>query len=250
MQYLLTTLGLALLLACNSTKQTTSSMATSPAGNNTLTSAERSEGWTLLFDGQTTSGWHSYGKPGSIGNAWKVEDGTLHFDGAAKKVSPTQGGDIVTDEDFENFHLKLEWKISPKGNSGIIFYVHEDTTRYKHTYHTGPEMQVLDNSGHADARITKHRAGDLYDLITAKETVKPVGEWNLAEIKADKGRLQFYLNGEEVLSTTMWDDNWRTMIANSKFKEWSGFGTYKKGKIALQDHDDDVWYRNIKIRKL
>lgn len=218
--------------------------------NNTLSSAERSEGWTLLFDGQTTSGWHTYGKPGAIGNAWKVEDGTLHFDAAAKKVSANQGGDIVTDEDFDNFHLKLEWKISPKGNSGIMFYVHEDTNQYKQTYHTGPEMQVLDNTGHADAQINKHRAADLYDLITAKETVKPVGEWNLAEIKADKGRLQFYLNGEEVLSTTMWDEAWRTMIANSKFKEWPGFGTYKKGKIALQDHGDDVWYRNIKIRKL
>ncbi|MFN2440722.1 MAG: DUF1080 domain-containing protein, partial [Chitinophagaceae bacterium] len=116
---------------------------------------------------------------------------------------------------------------------------------------TGPEMQVLDNAGHPDAKITKHRAGDLYDLISvSKETVKPAGEWNTAEIIADKGNLRFRLNGEEVVNTTMWDDVWRTMLANSKFKDMPGFGTFKKGKIALQDHGDNVWYRNIKIRRL
>ena len=247
MQYLFTSVALALLLACNTPKQTSTTM---PTSNNALSSGERSEGWTLLFDGQTTAGWHTYGKPGTLGNAWKVEDGALRFDAGARKVSGAQGGDIVTDEEFENFHLKLEWKIAPNGNSGVMFYVHEDTSRFKQTYHTGPEMQVLDNNGHPDAKIIMHRAGDLYDLISAKETVRPVGEWNQAEILSNRGRLQFFLNGEEVLSTTMWDEAWRTMIANSKFKAWQGFGTYKKGRIALQDHGDDVWYRNIKIRKL
>jgi hypothetical protein len=115
---------------------------------------------------------------------------------------------------------------------------------------TGPEMQILDNNGHPDAKITKHRAGDLYDLITAKEVVKPVGEWNLAEIVSNNGKLEFYLNGQQTLSTTMWDDNWRNMIANSKFKTMSAFGTIKKGRIGLQDHGDDVWFRNIMIRRL
>lgn len=245
MQYLLTSVALALLVACNTTKPT--SMDNTAA--NSLSDAERRQGWELLFDGQSTAGWHNYGKTGSVGNAWKAQDGTLYLDAASKKTGAT-GGDIVTNGEYENFHLSLDWKISPNGNSGIMFYVQEDPQKYEQTYHTGPEMQVLDNAGHPDAKITKHRAGDLYDLITAKETVKPVGEWNHAEIKADKGRLQFFLNGEEVLATTMWDEGWRQMIANSKFKEWPGFGAFQKGKIALQDHGDDVWYRNIKIRRL
>ena len=244
MQYLLTSVALALLVACSSTKPTT--MNTTATG---LSDQEKQQGWELLFDGQSTAGWHSYGKPGSVGSAWKAVDGTLHFDAAAKK-SGASGGDIVTDGEYENFHLSLDWKISPNGNSGIMFYVQEDPAKYQQTYHTGPEMQVLDNAGHPDAKINKHRAGDLYDLIASKETVKPVGEWNHAEIKADKGKLQFFLNGEEVLATTMWDEGWKTMIANSKFKEWPGFGAFQKGKIALQDHGDDVWYRNIKIRRL
>jgi hypothetical protein len=228
------------LVSCTTSKTTTMNTAA-----NTLTTQERNAGWQLLFDGQTTSGWHNYGKSG-VGKSWRVVDNTLYFDPTVK-----DGGDIVTNDEFENFHLKLEWKISPKGNSGIMFYVKEDPVKYKQTYHTGPEMQILDNAGHSDAAITKHRTGDLYDLIAvSKETVKPVGEWNAVEIRADRGKLDFYMNGEHVVNTTMWDEGWRRMLANSKFKEWPDFGTFKSGKIALQDHGDRVWFRNIKIRRL
>lgn len=228
------------LVSCTTSKTTTMNTAA-----NTLTTQERNAGWQLLFDGQTTSGWHNYGKSG-VGKSWRVVDNTLYFDPTVK-----DGGDIVTNDEFENFHLKLEWKISPKGNSGIMFYVKEDPAKYKQTYHTGPEMQILDNAGHSDAAITKHRTGDLYDLIAvSKETVKPVGEWNAVEIRADRGKLDFYMNGEHVVNTTMWDEGWRRMLANSKFKEWPDFGTFKSGKIALQDHGDRVWFRNIKIRRL
>jgi hypothetical protein len=115
--------------------------------------------------------------------------------------------DLVTDDEYENYHLKLEWKISPNGNSGIIFGIKEDSTLYKNTYNTGLEMQVLDNNGHPDAKIIKHRAGDLYDLISSSGTVKPVGEWNQAEIMVKDGKLDLFLNGTNVVSTTLWDEN-------------------------------------------
>lgn len=238
--YKLAIFSVLAFMACNSSKQ--------------MSSSKNSDGFISLFDGTTTSGWHSHGKS-VAGKAWKAEDGALHLDPAVKEKMPGEGGDLLTNEEFENYHLKLEWKISPKGNSGIIFNVHEDTSKYKQVWFTGPEMQVLDNGsatveGHPDAKIKTHRAGDLYDLMTSKELVKPAGEWNQVEIVANKGKLEFYMNGQLSLSTTMWDDNWKKMVAGSKFKSMPDFGTYKKGKIALQDHGDEVWFRNIQIKKL
>lgn len=208
-------------------------------------------GWISLFDGKTLAGWHNYGKT-TVGEAWKVTDETLYLDTTQKDGWQIKGGgDIVTNDTFSDFHLKLEWKIASNGNSGIIFYVHEDTSKYSHVWKTGPEMQVLDNNGHPDAKIPKHRAGDLYDLISCStETVKPAGEWNAAEIICKSGKLDFLLNGKNVVSTTLWDDAWKALVAGSKFKEWPGFGTYKTGHISLQDHGNTVWYRNIKIKRL
>ncbi len=209
--------------------------------------AQKKKGFTPLFDGKTTTGWHTYGKD-FAGQGWKAEDGVLHFDPKARNKDD---GDLVTDKEYGNFHLKLEWKVSPGANSGIIFFVNEDIKKYNKTYLTGPEMQVLDNEGHKDGAITKHRAGDLYDMIqSTSEPVKPVGEWNLAEIISNKGNLTFKLNGVTVVKTTVWDENWKNLIAGSKFAKWQGFGTYKTGKIALQDHGDEVWFRNIMIKEL
>jgi len=217
----------------------------------TLTDEEKKDGWELLFDGSSLQGWHSYGEA-VAGSAWKAEDGAIRLDDSLKQEEKiTGGGDLTTDAEYGNFDLKLDWKIDTNGNSGIIFYVNEDTVKYKKSYETGPEMQVLDNNGHPDAKIIKHRAGDLYDLIScSKETVKPALEWNRVEIKSLNGKLDFWLNGENVVSTTMWDDNWKNMIANSKFKQWADFGTFKSGKICLQDHGNNVWFRNIRIKKL
>lgn len=237
-----------IIASCNSQGGDTKS---NEMKTDSTTTTQNNDGWIPLFDGKTTNGWHKYGG-GPAGAAWKVADGSLYLDTSSKGEWQTKnGGDIVTDDEFENFDLKLEWKISPGGNSGVMFGVHEDSAKYKYSWSTGPEMQVLDNDGHSDGKIHKHRAGDLYDLIAcSKETVKPVGEWNQVEIKLDQGKLDFFLNGENVVSTTMWDDSWNKLVAGSKFKAMENFGTFKKGRIALQDHGHLVWFRNIMIKKL
>lgn len=245
---------IVLAMACNNEGEKVSDADTSTSAApvvTVLTQEEINDGWEAMFDGKTTAGWHKYGGA-PVGSAWKVEDGVLHLDANQKENWQIRdGGDIVSDKEYENFHLKLEWKIDTCGNSGIIFNINEDTAKYEFPWMTGPEMQVLDNKCHPDAKIIKHRAGDLYDLITSTpETVKPALEWNLAEIKSQNGTLEFYLNGVKVVTTTMWDEGWKKMIAGSKFKAWPDFGTYKKGHIALQDHGNHVWFKNIKIKQL
>ena len=207
--------------------------------------------WVALFDGSTLSGWHSYGQA-APGSAWKVDNGAIHLDASSKQSYQTNGGgDLVTDNEYENYDLKLEWKISPNGNSGIIINTKEDTTKYKESWYTGMEMQVLDNDGHPDGKIPKHRAGNLYDLIAvSKETVKQVGEWNAVEIVNNRGKLDFYLNAEHVVDTRMDDAAWQSLIAGSKFKNMPDFAKFSKGRIGLQDHGNDVWFRNIRIKQL
>jgi hypothetical protein len=218
--------------------------------NNSLSTIEKKEGWKLLFDGKTMMGWHSYNKA-AAGEAWKVKDGVLFLDTTKKEGwQVASGGDLVNENIIANFDLKMDWKISKAGNSGIIFYVQEEK-KYENSWLTGLEMQVLDNDGHNDGKITKHRAGDLYDLIKcSKETVKPVGEWNQAEIISDNGSLTLLLNGVKVVSTTLWDDHWKQLVAGSKFKDMPDFGKFRSGKIALQDHGNEVSFRNIKIKEL
>ncbi|MFM1929306.1 MAG: hypothetical protein RL387_634 [Bacteroidota bacterium] len=218
----------------------------------TQINAQKKE-WTSLFDGKTTSGWHTYGKD-AVGEAWKVIDGTLMLDPTNKQGWQIKGGgDIVSNESYGDFHLQLEWKISNKGNSGIIFFVQDEPKKYNYIWYTGPEMQVLDNDGHADGKIIKHRAGNLYDLVAGVEgAVKPVGEWNLVDIINEKGTLTLKLNGVTTVTTTIGDDAWRNLIKNSKFSkgESPDFGKVFTGHIGLQDHGDQVWYRNIRIQRL
>jgi len=189
-------------------------------------------------------GWHGYNST-SIGEAWQYEDGIVSFDKDRGK-----GGDIVSDEEYENFELSLEWKISACGNSGIFWNIVESPD-FDAPWLTGPEMQVLDNSCHPDAKIETHRAGDLYDMIsTAEETVKTAGEWNKAKIRSQNSNVTFWLNDVEVVTFTMHDETWDNMVANSKFKSMPAFGKAKKGRIGLQDHNDKVWFRNISIEEL
>jgi len=217
------------------------------SGCSSTSKTKTPKGFTSLFDGKTTTGWHSYNKK-NVGSAWEVQDGALHMN--PSKKGKDGGGDLVTDKEYTNFHFKAEWKVAPNANSGIIFYIHEDP-KYSQTYLTGPEMQVIDNDGHPDAKITKHRAGDLYDIVkSSSEPVKALGEWNKAEIISNNGNLTLILNGVEIVKTTMWDDNWKALLNSSKFAKWQGFATFKTGKIGLQDHGDEVWYKNISIKEL
>ncbi|SEW03142.1 protein of unknown function [Chitinophaga sp. YR573] len=223
-------------------------LSTSAQKVNTLTDKEKKAGWKLLFDGTDKAGWHTYLKSEATAS-WQVVDGALTTDEAAKK-NGAEGGDLVTNDEYENYDLQLEWKISEGGNSGIIFSVHEDP-KFGATYLTGPEMQVLDDAKHPDGKITKHNSGDLYDLKkSVSNAAKPVGEWNKARILKKDGHLTFWLNGTKTVETTVGSAEWKELLANSKFKNWKGFGEYAKGHIALQDHGDQVWYRDIKIRVL
>jgi hypothetical protein len=220
-------------------------MSAPTQAQNKLTAAEKKAGWKLLFDGTSTKGWKVFnGK--SDGTAWKVADGTLYLDASTKEGR----GDLITAGEYENYEFSYEWKIAANGNSGLLFNVVEDP-KYSAVYVTGPEMQVLDNNGHPDAKIHKHRAGDLYDLIAcSEETVKPAGEWNEARIISNNGKYEFWLNGKKVVTFTMHDAAWDEMVAASKFKSMPDFGKAKKGHFALQDHGDQVWFRNIKIKEL
>lgn len=214
------------------------------SAQNQLTKTEKQQGWTMLFNGKNTDGWHSYLKQ-KTEPAWKVTDGALQLDPKADGQA-----DLLTDKEYENFELAVEWKISAEGNSGIIFGVHEDPA-FGATYDTGIEMQVLDNKGAEDNKKATHLAGSLYDMkAPTSDVAKPAGEWNMAKLRKEKGHLTFFLNGTKIMETQMGSPEWETLINNSKFKTWKNFAKYPKGHIALQDHNHEVAFRDIKIREL
>jgi hypothetical protein len=216
---------------------------------NTLTATEKQEGWQLLFNGKDLQGWHSYmqSKPGK---AWQVQNGMIFLNKNSISVYE-DFADLVTDQEFENFDFKVEWKMEPCANSGVMFYVNE-SKEFKDTYESGPEMQIADLACNDDGRILKCRAGDLYDLIPSDtEWVNAAPQWNTYEIISNKGHLKFIQNGHTIVETDTWDDHWRDMIKNSKFVECPGFGTFHKGHISFQfTETGKLCYRNIKIKEL
>lgn len=222
---------------------------------NTLTSRETADGWQLLFNGQNLDGWHSYGESGP-GRDWSVRHGTIRL--RKNNTDPERSyQDLVTDQEFSDFDLKLEWKAKPCIDSGIMFYVHE-SPKYKQTYETGPEMQIADLACTVpDSRVLMERAGDLFDMIPIHyEWVKLAGEWNQYEIIANRGHLQFFQNGHKVLDTQLGDAHWKQLVAGTKFAKMPGYGAFHKGHISLQGTEskgksgDKIWFRNIKIKKL
>jgi hypothetical protein len=211
--------------------------------HNTLSKMETKLGWQLLFDGKSTAGWHNFRKPGNPKSQWMVEDGTLC-------LGAPGGGDIVSDSAWENFEFRVEWKISEKGNSGIFFAVSEEE-KFDAIWRTGPEMQILDDEGHPDGKFPSHRAGANYDLHESQNPLdKKPGEWNLAEIRVLNGKVSYRLNGKTTVEYTLLSPEWEEQVKKSKFRDMPFYGRTKKGHIALQDHGDKVWFRNLKIRKL
>ncbi|MGF7215114.1 hypothetical protein GGR92_001254 [Spirosoma lacussanchae] len=218
---------------------------------NTLTSQEKKEGWTLLFNGQNTNGWHTYGGKG-VGSAWRVEQGALHLyvpNRIGNKAA--NGGDLVTDASFTgDFEFKADWKVERLTNSGIFFFVQESPA-HKNVYDTGLELQVLDNAIYEGADENKHRAGDFFSVANARvREVNPVGSWNQVHFVMRKNTLTVSLNGFTIHEYTLNSPEWKQRVAASKLKDAPiGKGQYI-GRIGLQDWGSPVWFRNVKFRRL
>jgi hypothetical protein len=214
---------------------------------NTLTDEETKAGWKLLFDGKTTDGWRGY-KMEKAPPGWQAIDGALvRTKGGEGGKGAGGGDDIVTVNQFDNFELKVEWKIVAGGNSGILYRVTEDAVT---SWHVAPEMQVLDNTRWPD-RDKRQLAGALYDLYApTKDVTKPAGEWNAARVVARGNRVEHWLNDVKLLEYLRGSDDWNERVAKSKFKDLSQFAKADKGHICLQDHSDRIEFRNIKLRSL
>ena len=206
---------------------------------NTLTEQEVADGWDLLFDGQSTDKWRGF-RSESFPDGWIVVDGTLH--------RADKAGDIITRDQYRDFEFSIDWKVAGPGNSGLFFHVSEDEET---VWKTGPEYQILNNDVHPDGKRPETRAGSNYALhAPTKDMCKPVGEWNHARIVVKDNNVQHWLNGEKVVEYDLFSDDWEKRVAESKFSKFPNYGRVEKGHLALQDHNDPVWYRNIKVRPL
>ncbi|MGF6709289.1 hypothetical protein QFZ41_000253 [Luteibacter sp. W1I16] len=217
--------------------------------------ADKEPGFTSLFDGKTLAGWHSFGQKG-IGKDWSVADGTIQLQ-RDLKAPARDFADLVTDKEYENFDLKLEWTMTPCADAGIMFNVQE-SPKYHETWETGPEMQIADLvCTKPDSYTLYERSGDLFDLISSDiENVKEHGNWNAVEIIVDHGHVQFFQNGHKTVDTTLWTPEWNALVARTKFAKMPDFARFHKGHIALQGGEDKgiepirISYRNIRIKEL
>tara|TARA_Y100001968_G_scaffold52378_1_gene43302 strand:- start:622 stop:1314 length:693 start_codon:yes stop_codon:yes gene_type:complete len=212
-----------------------------------ITSAKSEDKWITLFNGKKVTGLRGYGQKGFPEKAWKVEAGTL------KTITRGQGGqprDLVTVGSFTDFEFECEWKVSPRGNSGIMYRVKETN---RPAYVTGPEMQVLDDERHPDGKsnFPLRTAGSLYDMIgkgMKDKKYNKAGQWNKVRIVCKDNNVEHWMNGEKLLAYKWGSDEVAAMIKKSKFKTWKGFMQEPKGHIAIQHHGEEVWYRNIRVR--
>lgn len=229
---LITTVGLFLLASQSNSE------------NNPASAADDTEEWTILFDGESTEHWRGYNMETFPDQAWTIEDDALVF----RPVEGQSGLDIITKEKYQDFEFRAEWMISEGGNSGIFHHVIEQPNL--EIYWSGPEFQILDN----EAYETSHEnqlSGSLYDLIAADpQNTKPQGEWNSVRIISQGPNIEYWQNDEKIVEFERWSPEWFEMVRNSKFECHPSFGTVPEGHIGLQDHSDEVKFRNIKIREL
>lgn len=220
------------------------------------------DGWITLFDGKTFNGWRGYDRA-DMPSQWIIDDGAIRIKASGKgEAGADDGGDILFNHKFKNYELELEWKVGKGSNSGILYMIQE--VEGQPSYISAPEYQVLDNENHPDAKLGvdgNRQSASLYDMIPAKpQNAKPVGEWNKAKIMCYKGTVVHYQNDQPVVEYHLWTPQWKEMLDKSKFskEKWplayelllNCGGANKEGFIGLQDHGDDVWYRNIKIKPL
>lgn len=224
------------------------------AQQNTLTEAEKADGWKLLFDGKTMNGWKDFNGDSLTSECWEVVDGTIQADGKGDDAH----GYIVTDSTYENFELVWDWKISEGGNSGVLYHVVENP-KFQVPYATGPEYQLIDNEGFGkgDSTFTGleewQKCGVDYAMYLpdpAKLKINPVGQWNTSKIVFDNGRVEYWLNGEKTIEFEAWSDDWHDRKNSGKWQNYPEYGLAKKGVICLQDHGYHAWFRNIKIKEL
>ena len=229
------------------------------------------EGYIVIFDGTSLNGWRGYGKD-HVPARWTIEDGCLKFTGTGAGESQSgDGGDIIFTKKFKNFEMKFDWKISKGGNSGVFYLAQEVTTKkedgtvqYEPIYISSPEYQILDNANHPDAKLGKdnnRQSASLYDMIPAvPQNQNPFGEWNTGSVMVYQGTVVHGQNGENVVEYHLWTPQWTELLQASKFSEekWPlAFellnnlgGENHEGYIGFQDHGNDVWYRNIRIKIL
>ncbi len=204
------------------------------------TTDKQSDDFQVLFDGSSLDAWRGY-RQTRIGRGWRIDDGALHFDGSG-------GGDIVTKSEFGDFELVFEWRVASGANSGVMYRV---SLGDQAPYLTGPEYQILDDDNHADGRNPSTSAGSLYALYAPEnKTLKPVGAWNEARIVVVGHQVEHWLNGVKVVSCVIGSDDWNDRVAKSKFSQWTKFAQNARGHICFQDHGDQVWFRNIRVREI
>lgn len=208
---------------------------------NTLTSAEKRHGWKLLFDGKTPGNWHNIGKTGFPGKGWVIEEGTL------RKVAKVRGGDLITDDTYSEFDLKWDWKIAPKGNNGVKYYVTDDRKGVGHEY------QMLDDATEAEGKDNgKHSTASFYEVLppwpNKPAALHPAGEWNSSRVYVHGNTVEHWLNGQKVLEYELGSQQVKDGVAKSKFRNVPHFGERVKGHILLTDHGDEATFRNIRIR--
>ena len=242
------------LQSCTTQRESTGTDTTGVKASdspNTLSAEQTAEGWQLLFDGESLTGWKRFNHD-TIGPLWSVRDGAILCDGEGLgEGSGAMGGSLLTEQEFGNFDLMLDYKLSPGGNSGILYHVVEDA-KYKYDYETGPEFQLLDDGGWKGELRDEQKAGSNYDMFAAASSkkVNPAGEWNTARIVYYDGHVEHWLNGEKVVEFEENSEDFKKRLDNSKWKGYPDWNKSKTGAIALQDHGAPVYFRNIRIKEL